>query len=458
MVVTQISGKHLSHMTNGNVQGFTIENQQNVNFLPTKIGKFFPNLIAINVKNSKLVGIFEINLVGLKKLKFLNLGHNQIQGVKAGTFKDNSELEMIILDHNNIAQIDAKAFDNLNYLRSLHLADNSCQTAFINADDQKSIEKLRKIIKDGICVTPILPKSMKTLKNLKPMNQRKDKIITKLHKRMMRLIKCLQAAVGLLLIVGVVLVILVVAFIRIRRGRSSRLTNSMITNGFNYEEIEESDDDEVMVVEPGNSREQIVRVKPNILVVDDDEILDGKRIRSHYVNAAALRAGLPVIKVDEPEDEGRVVGVGVVGIDGDENMKVKGEILNIEDEGLNSKDEKMEINEENLNKNDKKLETDVKKLKFDDENMKIENEKLKIDDGKMNIDGKLKVQDEILNEEIDDDNDNESKNPLSMTSQISKATSDDEGGSSMSQFLKELREKQQRKGIRVNSREPSDEE
>ncbi|XP_060626184.2 nyctalopin [Anolis sagrei] len=65
---------------------------------------------------------------GLLRLKMLNLGGNLLRNVSSTWFRDQFELEVLYLDRNRISYIEEGAFENLTSLVSLHLNSNNLTT------------------------------------------------------------------------------------------------------------------------------------------------------------------------------------------------------------------------------------------------------------------------------------------------------------------------------------------
>ncbi|XP_048351271.1 nyctalopin isoform X2 [Sphaerodactylus townsendi] len=70
----------------------------------------------------------EYSFDGLKHLKMLNIGGNLLRNVSNTWFRDQLELEVLYLDRNRISYIEEGAFENLTSLVSLHLNSNNLTT------------------------------------------------------------------------------------------------------------------------------------------------------------------------------------------------------------------------------------------------------------------------------------------------------------------------------------------
>lgn len=148
--ISAISGNHTDSKTNNDVKAFAIA-YSNCFYFPRNLEKFFINLEAISIGNSKLKEIRSEDLKPFPKLRSLGLAFNELQVLEPNLFQFNSKLEVIYLDRNNISHIDANIFDNfVGKLSYLYLTINTC--GFENAfqDTQKANQLIAKI-QNGSC-------------------------------------------------------------------------------------------------------------------------------------------------------------------------------------------------------------------------------------------------------------------------------------------------------------------
>jgi hypothetical protein len=99
---------------------------QTVNYFPTGIDKFFPNLEAIAIVNSKLEIIEKSDLKPFRQLKMLYLDSNQIEALENNLFEFNIAIVFLKLDRNNIEYIGENVFQPLKNLTHLNLILNVC--------------------------------------------------------------------------------------------------------------------------------------------------------------------------------------------------------------------------------------------------------------------------------------------------------------------------------------------
>lgn len=69
------------------------DNNKRIQFLPVKISEKFPNLWIISAFGGAIRSISKENFKGLRELRWLQLGHNQIVKVSDDTFEDLVSLE-----------------------------------------------------------------------------------------------------------------------------------------------------------------------------------------------------------------------------------------------------------------------------------------------------------------------------------------------------------------------------
>lgn len=164
-------------------------NNNEWNFIPNSIAKFFPNIQTFQVISSKLTQISKENFIGFNQLTDLNLWQNDLIEISADTFDHLSNLQGLYLSWNKIEQISAETFANLHELSVLHLNENrieklprnifknnlnlkeiSLANNKINYIHYKTFEKLMSLKKinmiGNICINLKFnePDNMKTLK------------------------------------------------------------------------------------------------------------------------------------------------------------------------------------------------------------------------------------------------------------------------------------------------------
>lgn len=99
---------------------------EDVEKLPTNIGRNFPDLEEIVVQNSKLKSVTPDIFKEMPKLKELDLSNNMLTNIPAGTFRHLPSVEKINLENNKIYNINPKVFEGLRKLISINLRRNGC--------------------------------------------------------------------------------------------------------------------------------------------------------------------------------------------------------------------------------------------------------------------------------------------------------------------------------------------
>jgi hypothetical protein len=112
------------------VLAFNIGRNLQVEFLPDKLSEKFSSVIAIEVWNCSVKFVGRNNFVGLYDLAYLKLGHNKIERIEEGAFKDNSNLTFLSLEDNNLKYLGDGIFDSLINLKIFLLLRN--QIRFID--------------------------------------------------------------------------------------------------------------------------------------------------------------------------------------------------------------------------------------------------------------------------------------------------------------------------------------
>lgn len=121
-------------------------NYQKVHYLPHGLDHFFPYLEGLQVYESRLKAIHQIDMQQMPKLRFLHLAYNHIQTLDKDIFEFNPELEYINFRWNRLAVIE----DILNQLPKLSYAyfdQNLCMDNDAETRDQFKV--LVNIIRDN---------------------------------------------------------------------------------------------------------------------------------------------------------------------------------------------------------------------------------------------------------------------------------------------------------------------
>jgi hypothetical protein len=131
VTITSATGNHTnSSMTHASVKSFYTNSQsQTINYFPSGLSDFFPNLEAIFIYNGRLIEVHQSDLRTFTTLRLLSLWQNNITFLEKDLFKYNTELEWIEIHDNKITSIYPTVFDRLEKLTGLHVFGNECVTA-----------------------------------------------------------------------------------------------------------------------------------------------------------------------------------------------------------------------------------------------------------------------------------------------------------------------------------------
>jgi Leucine rich repeat len=126
---------------NDNVVNALLILEQNCEFFPHGIVKYFGNLEGIAVQKSNLKKITKSDLKGFWNLRSISLFGNKLRVIENELFRYNPKLELVSLFKNELQHIFPSAFDNLVNIKILYLNSNPC----INQDalEPSKIEKLK---------------------------------------------------------------------------------------------------------------------------------------------------------------------------------------------------------------------------------------------------------------------------------------------------------------------------
>lgn len=120
---TELMSKHFAGLTELNE---IILSSNGLTNLPQDLFSDFTNLTSLDLRSNNIKlssGIFD----SLTKLKYLELGHNDIQDLSEGIFKNLNELTQLNLWQNAIQHISKGAFEGLVHLKALDLSANKLE-------------------------------------------------------------------------------------------------------------------------------------------------------------------------------------------------------------------------------------------------------------------------------------------------------------------------------------------
>jgi hypothetical protein len=126
------------------VKGLVFQNNKNIFYLPENVAEKFPNLFEYAALNCSIENVLRQHFSGLKRLRLIDLGYNQIEEMAVETFIGLVSVEEIILrekfqsqmyfllkliffpDFNRIKFLDSKTFQKLQGLTKVALKGNYC--------------------------------------------------------------------------------------------------------------------------------------------------------------------------------------------------------------------------------------------------------------------------------------------------------------------------------------------
>lgn len=100
--------------------------EQNCEFFPSGVAKYFNNLEGIAVQKSNLKKITKSDLKSFWNLRSISLFGNKLKVIENELFRYNPRLELISLFNNQLQHIFPSAFENLVHLKILYLNSNPC--------------------------------------------------------------------------------------------------------------------------------------------------------------------------------------------------------------------------------------------------------------------------------------------------------------------------------------------
>lgn len=123
-----VSGEHQPGRNHDNVQALIISDQYSF-FIPSRVEKFFKNIIALSVIRTPMSSFKAFNLQEFPQLKFLQVnsgGLTELNDLFGGFAVFTPVLHVLHFPNNKIANIGQDLLTNLEHLRWLDLQNNSC--------------------------------------------------------------------------------------------------------------------------------------------------------------------------------------------------------------------------------------------------------------------------------------------------------------------------------------------
>lgn len=122
--ISAIYGTHQTGKENENVLGLTIVSQS-MEFFPTNIEEFFPNIEAIDFSNNSISSVSNNNLIPFANLWHLSLAKNRISTLDSKLFFGSNSLRNLFLQENSITSLDSNLFVGLHSQIFINLSNNT---------------------------------------------------------------------------------------------------------------------------------------------------------------------------------------------------------------------------------------------------------------------------------------------------------------------------------------------
>jgi hypothetical protein len=160
-----VKGLHLKGRNNGNVDTLYFPSSDCMTFLPSGVGKIFPNLKKFEISHGSLKYITQSDFAGLKSLQTIFIMKTLLSSIPEDAFNSLSSLETLKLSDNKIRDLKMKTFENLSSLKKLSLSENSLEI-LPSKIFEKNL-KLEEIDLSNNKLRVIEAETINSLKNLK---------------------------------------------------------------------------------------------------------------------------------------------------------------------------------------------------------------------------------------------------------------------------------------------------
>lgn len=123
--IDQVTGDHEAGRNHSDVK-MLYAYHQNIPYLPSNVGEFFPNLESYFILRSNVQHLIRDDLDGLDKLIRFSVANNPIELIEKDFFNKRSELTLISFANCHLKKIEHGAFDGLSSITFLNLDSNDC--------------------------------------------------------------------------------------------------------------------------------------------------------------------------------------------------------------------------------------------------------------------------------------------------------------------------------------------
>ncbi|CAG9810977.1 unnamed protein product [Chironomus riparius] len=122
--VDDVSGTHLTGMTNDQVTGFYTLNTR-FHYVPKHAEKFFKNLRVLAVEDSRLIELRREDLMPYPNVEYLYFSGNLIEVLEKDLLIGNPRIKGIAMERNHFRFIHSKIFDGITRNLSFLMMDNA---------------------------------------------------------------------------------------------------------------------------------------------------------------------------------------------------------------------------------------------------------------------------------------------------------------------------------------------
>lgn len=138
-----VTGEHFDEeLTDADVEGVAIVNENFDGAFPQGIGEIFPNLATIQIDESGIRELTRDDLMSYPNLLMIVLTGNELETLESNVFDGTPNMECINFNGNRIRHLGPRVFKRLDNLMALRLAENFC----INAEAQMNQTALAEVL------------------------------------------------------------------------------------------------------------------------------------------------------------------------------------------------------------------------------------------------------------------------------------------------------------------------
>lgn len=139
--VTSVSGLLSGVVDYDNIKIFKVEASPLLEFFPSGLEKFFPNLEKLVIRQTGLRELSQDDLKNFPKLKSLDVSENQLEKLNGSTFQFNEKIEELNLSGNKLTSLGSDFLKHLKNVTKIDMSGNSCINQ--TASDELEMKRLR---------------------------------------------------------------------------------------------------------------------------------------------------------------------------------------------------------------------------------------------------------------------------------------------------------------------------